>query len=179
MDKNKVTLANLELKVDKFRRVYCWTRYMQHDILQPQGLQGSELQGGALQGLLPHGSELQGLLPQGLLPQGGALQGQQPQGLLPQGSALQGLPPQGSALQGQQPQGSGNPVPHGSGSLPLTYQPPLVRKTRTLEELDVEVAVLKERLNLLTEMFVQLRAANANDLDRPDDAETDSVVSGT
>ena len=41
----------------------------------------------------------------------------------------------------------------------------------------MEVAVLKERLNLLTEMFVQLRAAN--DLDRPDDAETDSVVSGT
>ena len=70
-------------------------------------------------------------------------------------------------------------MPHDSGSLPLTYQPPLVRKTRTLEELDVEVAVLKERLNLLTEMFVQLRAANANDPDRPDDAETDSVVSGT
>ena len=43
----------------------------------------------------------------------------------------------------------------------------------------MEVAVLKERLNLLTEMFVQLRAANANDLDRPNDAETDSVVSGT
>ena len=38
---------------------------------------------------------------------------------------------------------------------------------------------MKERLDLLCEMFVKRRAANATDPDRPDDAETDSVVSGT